>query len=384
MAVNTLTGLIPTIYQALDMVSRELVGMITACTLDAGATRAAVGQTILVPIAPPAPAENIVAAQLPPDTGAQIIGNTPISITKARTVPFQWTGEEVRGIDTGVGFQSLRTNQIAQCFRTLANEMESDLCGLFTRASRAFGTPAQPLFNALTLVDAAEIRRMLVDNGAPENDLQLVINTAAGAKLRTIPNLSRVSEAGNDSLLRQGVLLDLLGFNVRESGQIKTPAKGTSPNNYTTTAAGFAVGTTTIPLITGTGTIIAGDRVTFASDATNIYVVETGVTAAGQNLILAQPGLRVALPASTQLVTLGALAALNMAFHRSAIILVQRPPALPPEGDAASDRILLTDPRSGLTFELSVYGQYKRVRYEIGACWGVAGIKQEHTVVGLG
>src|SRR5215475_615394 len=179
---NTLTGLIPTVYQALDIVSREQVGMIPACTLDAGAARSAVGQSILVPIAPPAVAEDIVPGQLPPDTGDQVIGNTPVVITKSRCVPFRWTGEETRGINTGPGLEAVRTGQIAQAFRALANEIESDLAGLYFRSSRAFGTPGTTPFGGATpnLLDAANVRRILVDNGAPDNDLQLVVNTLAG------------------------------------------------------------------------------------------------------------------------------------------------------------------------------------------------------------
>src|SRR5262245_36605479 len=180
---NTLTGLIPDLYQALDVVSRELVGFIPAVTMDTGVERAAVGQQVRVPITPAAASENITPGQLPPDTGDQTIDNTPISITKSKAVPFRWTGEEQRGINTGPGYASIRVQQIVQAFRTLANEIEADLSGLYIRASRAFGTAGTAPFGGggtPTLTDAAQVLKILKDNGAPEGDLQLIIDTTAG------------------------------------------------------------------------------------------------------------------------------------------------------------------------------------------------------------
>ena len=46
---NTLTGLIPTIYEQLDKVSREQVGMIPSVALNASASRAAKDEVIRIP-----------------------------------------------------------------------------------------------------------------------------------------------------------------------------------------------------------------------------------------------------------------------------------------------------------------------------------------------
>src|SRR5688572_3832348 len=114
---NVLTNLVPNVYRALDIVSRELVGFIPSVTIDAASARAALNQTIRVPNAPAATAADVTPGQLPPDTGDQTIGNQTISITKSRMVPFRWTGEEVQGIATGPGYEALRTGQVAQAFR---------------------------------------------------------------------------------------------------------------------------------------------------------------------------------------------------------------------------------------------------------------------------
>lgn len=69
MAGNTLTGLIPTIYTALDVVSREQVGFIPAVAKNAKADAAAKDQTVTAPVAPEAKTEDIVPGPSAPNAG---------------------------------------------------------------------------------------------------------------------------------------------------------------------------------------------------------------------------------------------------------------------------------------------------------------------------
>jgi hypothetical protein len=378
---NTLTNLIPDLYAALDIVSRELVGMIPAVTMDAQVTRAAIGQVVRIPLTAAPTASDAVPAVTPPNDGDQTIGNTTVTISKSRRAAVRWTGEEQRALDNnGPGYRSILQNQFAQAMRVLTNEIETDLAALYTRASRAYGTAGTtPFGTGGDYSDAAQVRKILVDNGAPVSDLQLVLNTQAGATIRG--KQAQVQMVGDQSLLRQGVLLDMHGFTMRESAQIKNVTKGTGAS-YTTTAAGFAVGTTSIPLITGTGAILAGDIVTFAGD-TNKYMVATGISAPG-TLVLAAPGLRQAIPAAATAVTVGNSFTANLAFSRGSILLAARAPTLPAEGDMATDRMMITDPKSNLSFEVSVYPQYLQVLYDVRMAWGVACIKPENLAVLLG
>ncbi|MCC3246685.1 hypothetical protein LG047_15395 [Methylocystis sp. WRRC1] len=374
-----MTGLVPDLYEAIDIVSRELVGFIPAVTMDANAARAAVNEEVRVPIAPAAAAADVTPGQLPPDTGDQTIGYTPIKITKSRVVPFRWTGEEQQGVNNGVGYRNIRRDQIAQAVRTLVNEVENDLGGLYIRASRAYGTAGTTPF-ASDLSDPAQVRKILADNGAPMSDLQMIINTTAGAKLRSLAQLNKANEAGTTELRSQGMLLDLHGFIIRESNGVASVTKGTGASYLVNNASGYAAGDTTIALDTGSGTVLAGDVVTFGSD-TNKYVVGTALSAG--SLVLNAPGMRQTLADNTAM-TVGNNYTANMAFSRSAMVLVARAPALPEEGDMADDRMTITDPRSGMSFEFAMYRQYRRVRYEVSLAWGVANIKPQHTALLLG
>lgn len=376
---NTLTNLIPDLYEALDIVSRELCGFIPACTLDANAARAAVGQSVIIPVSPAHEAEDTTPGVTPPTTGDQTWEDTSITITKSKTVPFRYTGEEQKGLNSGPGYVPLRVQNIAQAMRTLCNMVEADLAANYIAASRAIGAAGTTPFTT-NLSEAALALQVLQDNGAPMTDLQMVIDTTAGVKMRSIGQLTKANEAGNDTLLRQGVLLDLYGFAVRESAQTKYHTKGTGASYVTNLTGTLAAGATDIAVDTGTGTVLAGDIATFAGD-TNKYVVGTALS--GGSLSIAKPGLRASL-ADGVAMTVGNSYRANMAFSRSAMILAARAPALPEEGDMALDRIIVTDPRSGLSFEVAMYPLYRMVRYEVSLAWGSALIKPEHSCIILG
>lgn len=195
-----------------------------------------------------------------------------------------------------------------------------------------------------------------------------------------------MNESGTDQLLRQGILGDLHGSMVRQSAASKFVTKGTGAG-YTTNGGALAIGVTVIPLITGTGTVLAGDVVTVAGD-TNKYIVTAGVSAPG-SITIAMPGLRVAVPAAATAVTVGASYTPSILFAKSALVLAVRAPALPidPNGvasDMADDRMTITDPLTGLNLELSVYRQYRQIRYELAAAWGVRNVKSEHSAILLG
>jgi len=382
MAQNTLTNLIPSLYASMDIISRELVGAIPCATLSAEVARAAVGQTVYSYNSNASAATDITPGVTSPDDGEQSFGSTPLQITKARRVPFRWNGEQQRALNNGgPGYQALRGSQMVQAMRTLVNEMEVDVVrAAYLASSRAVGTAGTTPF-ASGVGDSAQLRKVLDDNGCPLGSRSVIIDTSAGANIRTNTQLTKANEAGTTMTLRDGEIVDLHGMSYHESAAVSQVAKGTG-TGYTSNTAGYAAGATDITLITGSGTVLAGDIVTFAGD-TNQYVVAVG--AAGPGVIsLAAPGLRKAIPASATAMTIVASSVRNVAFHQSALVLATRAPALPEEGDSAADRMIITDPRSGISFEVSMYPQYRQMLYEVAIAWGVKGIKPAHSAILLG
>ena len=373
---NTLTNLIPDAYAALDVVSRELTGAIPGVQRDASADRLATNQTLRSAVTPANAAADYTPAMSVPSAADEVITNKTLTLSKNRSVAFSWTGEEAYGMDQGPGFLNIRQDQIAQAFRTLTNEMENDLCdAIADGASRAYGTAGTTPF-ASSLIDSANVRKILDDNGAPPSARSLVIDTAAGAKLRTLGQLTKANEAGSAMTLRDGELMNMHGFSVRESAQINNDAVGTGAS-YQLNGA-LAVGDTTVTVDTGSGTILAGDIVTISNHK---YVVATALS--GNDFTVAAPGIQEVVADDTA-VTVNAASARNLAFSQDAVTLATRLPVFPREGDLGIDSEVITDPRTGISFDLRVYPGDGMVLYRVHALWGWVVNKPEHAALLLG
>lgn len=377
---NTLTGLMGSLYSAVNIVGRELVGLANSVSINADAARVAKGESVTVPASRVNTTGDIAPAMNPPEPGNRTVDGIPITISKAKFSAFGFTGEDTLGLSTGTGINSVQVQEIAQAIRALTNEIESDLAGLYVKASRAYGTAGTTPF-ATSIADMNQVRKILADNGAPvAGGWNAALDTTAGTAMRNLTQLTDVNRAGESSFLRQGTILPVSNGLAKESGQIKTHTKGTG-TGYQTNSASLAVGDTTVAIDTGSGTVVAGDVVTFAGDA-NKYVVTTGVAAAG-NLVIAEPGLRTAV-ADNAAMTIHNNFTANMAFTPDAIQLAVRRPAMPEGGDLAEETAMIVDPYSGLLYEFARYKGYRQNRYEVCAAWGFEMTKPEHAAILLG
>jgi hypothetical protein len=381
---NTLTAVLPSLYAGLDVVSRELIGMIPAVQRNTTLERAAVGATVTVPVVPPATGGNVTPGSVPPDDGDVVIGNKQVVISKSKYSPVRWNGEEQLTIGPTGMYNQILADQFAQAMRWLANQIEVDLAlAAVNAASRAYGTAGTPPFGtAGDLTDFAGINKILDENGAPQANRRLIIGSAARFNLEGKQSvLFKANEAATDELLRRRLLTMVMGFGLGFSAQMPFHTKGGGTGYLINQAGGEAVGQTTVTVDTGSGTIVAGDVVTVAGDSNN-YVVGTGIAAPG-DLVLNNPGL-LKLAADNAAMTVGNSYTGNVAFTPNAMVLAARAPALPNGGDSADDRTFVTDPVSGLSFEVSLYREYRRVRYEVAMAWGTGVVKSEHIATLMG
>jgi hypothetical protein len=383
MSANTLTGLIPEIQIAANKVLREQIGFIPAVYMNAAAEQAAKDQVVQYPIVPTIALQDVAPAAVPTEPTGRTLTYGEMTISKVKKAPFHWGGEEQSSI-SGI-YEDVKKQTFEQAFRALVNDIENDLfLAAKQNASRAYGTAGTtPFATANNLTDIAQIRKILTQNGAWTSDMHFVLSTDTGAQIRGIQSgLFKVNEAGDASLLREGRLGDLQGFKLHESGQIVSHTPGSGTGYLINLTAGYAAGSESFVLDTGSGTILAGDILTNTKTGrdTNKYVVDSAL--ASNAVGLSKPGNKIAW-VNNDPVAVGAAYTGNFAFERNALHLVSRLPKLPKEG-ALGEHEVITDPYSGLSFMVSMYAGYHEVIFEVSLAWGVKAVKQEAIATLLG
>ena len=366
-------------YEALDRVNQELTGMIGATVMDARASNVQKGQAVRIPITPTATNEDVTASSSVPVGSGETIGHVDITIDKIRRgTPILWTGEDELGVSGTGTLNNIQVDQFAQRLRSLRNEMEADCCreayaGAIAKGNIRGTVGTNPF--ASNLDNLTQVLKDLEDAGAPTSELQAILNTEAGMKIRNLTQLQKINEAGESSLLRRGVLGDLFGFALRESAGMKHTSGAAT--GYYTNSASLAIGDTEIAIDTGSGAFNQGDLIKFADDD-NYYVVKAYTT----GKITIYGGLKTNVGDNKAITTSNYKP--NACFARGSIILANRVPYVPANGDAAIDRQIITDPVTGIPYELAVWGGAYQNSVTIATAWGVKNIKPENTVALLG
>lgn len=365
---NIFTAIAPTLFSAARAVAAERFGAVAAINAQFDDKGVARGDKVVVPVAPVRASSAFSPGATSSSGGDATASNVEVTITKSQKVDWHLTGEQIRSLENGGNYQEWVTQLIQQGMRTLRNEAEVDCAAAIALgASRAAGSAGTNPF-ASNIDSLADARQILADNGAPMADLQCVMNTTAGTALRKLGVITQAYNAGSDAERRSGQFLRQYGFELRESAGVATFTKGTA-SGATTDNAGYAVGATVITLASaGTGTILAGDVITFAGDA-NQYVVASGdaQTSNGGTITLAEPGLRKAIAASATNITVVNSHTCNVAFERNAVVGIMRPPLIP--ANPTISQQLISDPQ-GMTYLLLDIAQYGQRTWELHLAWG--------------
>lgn len=373
--------LINPIYKAFPYMNREMTGFLSAVNLNGDIARASIHDTVRVPLATAGAVEDYKTGWTGVD-GLAVEGDVPyveVKMTHRKCVKIPLDGElEAAGKNAGI-WPDIMEKRIADAYRKLINQMEADLAAeVVAGATRAYGSVGTVPFGvAGDLTDIAQLNLILDENGCPMDDRQLVLNQVALANMRgKMSNLFKVNEAGTDAFLREGYTGNLQGMYIRSSAGLKKHAKGTG-TGYLVNGA-VAAKDRTINLDTGSGTVLAGDVVTFAND-TNKYVVTKGVDAPGA-LEIGKPGAADAIADNTAM-TVGAAYVPSVAFQRGAVVMGVRAPYLPSVGDAAKETYTAVDPVTGIPFQFAIYTGHGVAELEISVVYGAKVIHSDNVAL---
>lgn len=372
---NDLSALQPVLYSAAQKVSQEAFGAISAISTTFDDKSVAFGDVVKVPINPNKTASNFTPSATSPDGADSVAESLSVQITKIRKVSFKLSAEQEQSLTNGGNYPEWVQKEIMKSMRTLRNEAEADCVeAIKVGASRAVGTAGtNPFASALTPL--ADARRILRDNGASLADLQFVGDSASEANLLKLGVVLDASQAGSDEERRSGILRRQYGFEMRTSAGLDVHTKGTGAS-YQLSAAG-AVGDTSISVDTGSGTILAGDIVTFAG-TTDKYVVNSALS--GGSFSIGKPGLLYA-EADNDAVSVGDSYTPNLCFDRDAIVGIMRPPHFKPNDMM---RAMPISDESGLTYLFIENLQYGQTTWEVLLAWGFKAVNSEHIAILLG
>lgn len=373
---NTLTTIAPVLYSAAKEVAAEPFGMVDAINTNFDDKAVAKGDKVSVPVAPTRSASDFTPSNVTSTGADATAAKVEVEITKSRKVDWNLTGEQIRSLENGGINQDWVRQLVAQGMRTLRNEAEDDAwLAAKNGASRAVGTAGTTPF-ASDLGALVDARKVLRDNGAPMADLQFVGDTAAEANLLKLGLIQNAYQAGDDEQLRSGNLKRHFGFQLRASQGVDLHTKGTG-GSYLINDATPTAGKTTIAADTGTGTILAGDVVTFAGTS-HKYVVNSALS--GGSFTIGNPGL-VTAETDNDAITVGNSYTGNLAFERSAIVGVMRPPLIPSN---PTIRQMLVSDQFGMTYLMLEIDQYGQRSWELHLAWGFKVVNGEFIATVMG
>jgi len=380
--MNKLDPIIPILYAALFVVSAEIVGIIPAASRNLTAEQAALNQTVRVPVTPPSELQDITPGT-PPTNGGDEIDYVDMAITNNKIArPIVWNGDEQ--ISVGGMLNPIMVDQYAQAMRSIVNQVERDVCleaaiGA-AMAGNVYGMAGSTPF-ASSLDDLAEIRRIQDDLGTPLSNRNLVINTSTGAALRKLVQLTNVNQAGENTLLRRGVLSNLFDYAIRESGGFAPVNPGTQTS--LTLSADAPKGASAIAVTALTGTLNIGALIVIAGK----YYTLTAPALAGATTLQISPSLHEDVASDVTGTILSSYLP-NVAFSRDFIYLAARTPSMPNQVNGAGGTLLdmttITDPASGLTFQVCLFDRYRQIAIEIGLAWGQKAVNKRHGLLLLG
>ena len=370
---NSLTNVIPQILAQGLLALREMAIMPRLVNRKYEEDAGAKGSTIDIPIPSAITAAAVTHNNTVPDRTGFTPTNVTIALDQWYEAAFFMSDKDFLEAQNGT-----TPGQASEAIKALANNVDDAILAQYVNVYGYAGVAATTPF-ATDTTEFLSARKVLFNQLAPASPRRVVLDTDAEANALALRAFQDNSWRGDNQGIMEAQIGHKLGSDWFVDQNIPTHTAGTGAS-ATTDATGYALGLKTITLASaGSGTILAGDIITFAGD-TQTYTITTGdndVSNAGT--ISFEPGLQVVIAASTTALTLKATHVVNFAFQQDAFAFVNRPFASSDPmglGQFSSD----VDPVSGLSLRLEASRLYKRTDFSFDLLYGVQTVRPEFAV----
>jgi len=371
---NTLTAIMDKILARALLALRKSVPITLAVDTQYDTEAAKKGDVITIEKPISLGVSNVTPSNAFPSLGDQTPTAAEITLNRWRkSDPFYLSDKDLGTIDASKQFLP---GAVSEAVSQLADDVNAYIASLYTAFYGFCGTPGTTPFLTDTSC-ARDARKVLNEQRALKSDRSLILDYDAYAAAMGLAALANASARGNDNVMEKGEIVNALGFNWFEDGDIPTHTLGAAGTALVDDSGAVAVGTKTIHMDGFTTKPSVGDIFTIAGD-TQTYVVTAATDLVGTDSDVSfEPGLQVALPSgdNNEAVTFKASHVANLALQRGAIGFASRPLASAP----GSKRIVrqLGDPISGLTMRMEMIDVYKATMWELDILYGASVIRRE-------
>lgn len=370
MPANNLAVLVPTLISTIQETARNQGFLFNLVTRDQRLDAAAKGQTIDFPALPDVAAVDVTPGPTVPDTAGFTGTKTSLTLSQQKAGRFNLDAEDERGL------AELGPNYRFEALNLAVASVIDAACGhlqtvMEQGAGGAFGTPGTDPFASNPNI-LADIQKDLADDKSPDAGRLGVLSTLDYASASKLTQFQRLNEAPRGTDFAAGRLGMLSAFNIGYDQQVGVSHATTAAGGYLVNfGAGYAAGTTSIEVDTGTGSFAPGDVITIAGNvlpgtATLAQMVVRSFT--GTTLVLTR-GLRSAVADNAGITRIATHTASYLG-HQSATYFTFRPSATLTGGDAATVDTVVRDPVTGLAMRLAYYPGYHRGIWEVSAVYG--------------
>jgi len=313
---------------------------------------------------------DVTPANVPPSTTDQTPTNVPVTLSQWKEAPFTLSDKDLQQVDAGI-----IPMQASEAVKGLANAIETYLWTLARFYSFA-GTPGTTPFS-LDAAEYLEARRLGNVELMPMDPRFVVLDPSAEANALNLRGFQDASFGGGDGVILRGQIGQKLGALWLMSQLVPTQTIGTHNTAYVVNGVN-ALGSKSLVVATGTGTIKAGEIFTIAGDP-QTYAVQAD-NAGGAGTWTIEPGLRIAT-AGSEAITFKAAFVKNLLLHRDAIAFAMAPLV---DSNVAPNLVAMqsiVDPVSGLALRVELTREHKRWRWSYDALYGGSLVRPELGVI---